>query len=154
MFLLYIIYQKKSPSFTVHNPGFYPFCLCPFSRNPSSCCVHFIGYILESAVSRQSASTSSRFLFVLCCFICIFLLLTYTYSCFVSRALFFARGTRANSAFCPSHISSGHTERARIYVSRITSCHEFWYTKTTRPAHKTLREKYAVTVFGCNQKAE
>ena len=46
MFLLYIIYQKKSPSFTVHNPGFYPFCLCPFSRNPSSCCVHFIGYIL------------------------------------------------------------------------------------------------------------
>ena len=48
MFLLYIIYQKKSPSFTVHNPGFYPFCLCPFSRNPSSCCVHFIGYILYS----------------------------------------------------------------------------------------------------------
>ena len=47
MFLLYIIYQKKSPSFTVHNPGFYPFCLCPFSRNPSSCCVHFIGYILS-----------------------------------------------------------------------------------------------------------
>ena len=48
MFLLYIIYQKKSPSFTVHNPGFYPFCLCPFSRNPSSCCVHFIGYILNA----------------------------------------------------------------------------------------------------------
>lgn len=47
MFLLYIIYQKKSPSFTVHNPGFYPFFLCPFSRNPSSCCVHFIGYILD-----------------------------------------------------------------------------------------------------------
>ena len=62
MFLLYIIYQKKSPSFTVHNPGFYPFFLCPFSRNPSSCCVHFIGYILTQTVFPTQWLALSRFL--------------------------------------------------------------------------------------------